>query len=126
MIIAQPNNRVPATPVARPYPRRDLGWKIAVLYCPDIRYNPSYTGAMKTAISIPDPLFQAVEQYAKEKGLSRSQLYARALQHYLETYRYHGITEALNEIYSIEDSALEPGYLAAQGQVVPKGEAYQQ
>jgi metal-responsive CopG/Arc/MetJ family transcriptional regulator len=75
---------------------------------------------MKTAISIPDPLFQAAEQYAQEKGLSRSELYARAIKHYLETFRYHGITEALNELYHEQDSSLETGYIAAQGQILPK------
>ncbi|MEM6753148.1 MAG: ChpI protein, partial [Cyanobacteria bacterium P01_C01_bin.38] len=33
---------------------------------------------MKTAISIPDPLFEAAEQFAKRLGLSRSELYAMA------------------------------------------------
>jgi metal-responsive CopG/Arc/MetJ family transcriptional regulator len=75
---------------------------------------------MKTAISIPDPLFQAAEQYAQEKGLSRSELYARAIQHYLQAYRYHGITEALNEVYAEENSTLEPGLAAAQNQVLSK------
>lgn len=75
---------------------------------------------MKTAISIPDPLFQAAEQYAQQKGLSRSELYARAIQHYLQTYRYHGITEALDTIYAEEDSMLEPGYTAAQTHMVAK------
>lgn len=77
---------------------------------------------MKTAISIPDPLFQAAEQYAQEKGLSRSELYARAIQHYLQTYRYQGITEALDKVYAEEDSTLEPGYTAAQTRILPKEE----
>lgn len=77
---------------------------------------------MKTAISIPDPLFKAAEQYAQEQGLSRSELYAKAIQHYLEALRYHGITEALNGIYGEEASTLDPGYIAAQGQVLPKEE----
>jgi metal-responsive CopG/Arc/MetJ family transcriptional regulator len=77
---------------------------------------------MKTAISIPDPLFAAAEHYAREKGLSRSQLYARALQHYLATFRDHGITEALNAVYGEEESNLESGYIAAQGQVWSKDE----
>jgi metal-responsive CopG/Arc/MetJ family transcriptional regulator len=75
---------------------------------------------MKTAISIPDPLFQAAEQYAHEKGLSRSELYARAIQHYLQAYRYHGITEMLNELYTEESSALDPGLAAAQSHVLSK------
>jgi metal-responsive CopG/Arc/MetJ family transcriptional regulator len=77
---------------------------------------------MKTAISIPDPLFEAAEQYAQEKGLSRSELYAKAIQHYLEAFRYHGITEALNSLYTEEASSLDPGYIAVQGQILPKEE----
>jgi metal-responsive CopG/Arc/MetJ family transcriptional regulator len=77
---------------------------------------------MKTAISIPDPLFQAAEQYAQDKGLSRSELYARALKHYLEAFRYHGITEALNDLYSNEVSTLDTGYSAAQQNIFQKEE----
>jgi metal-responsive CopG/Arc/MetJ family transcriptional regulator len=75
---------------------------------------------MKTAISIPDPLFQAAEQYAQEKGLSRSELYARAIQHYLQAYRYYGTTEALNNVYAQEPSTLDPGLVAAQSHVLSK------
>jgi metal-responsive CopG/Arc/MetJ family transcriptional regulator len=88
----------------------------------DAEYNFGHTPGMKTAISIPDPLFQAAEQYAQAKGLSRSELYAKAIQHYLETFRYHGITEALNSVYSEEVSTLEPEYIAAQGQILSKEE----
>lgn len=77
---------------------------------------------MKTAISIPAALFQAAEQYAQENGLSRSELYARAIQHYLNAYRYHGITEALDQLYAQELSTMEPGFAAAQAQVVAKEE----
>jgi metal-responsive CopG/Arc/MetJ family transcriptional regulator len=85
-----------------------------------VEYNFCYTRGMKTAISIPDPLFQAAEQYAQAKGLSRSELYAKAIQHYLEAVRYQGVTEALNSIYGEEKSTLEPGYITAQGQILPK------
>jgi metal-responsive CopG/Arc/MetJ family transcriptional regulator len=36
--------------------------------------------AMKTAVSIPDPLFRAAERLARRRGLRRSQLYAEALE----------------------------------------------
>jgi metal-responsive CopG/Arc/MetJ family transcriptional regulator len=75
---------------------------------------------MKTAISIPDPLFQAAEQFAQEQGLSRSELYARAIQLYLQTHRYHGITEALNQVYDAEASELDPAIRAAQARSLPK------
>ncbi|MEK6716162.1 MAG: ribbon-helix-helix protein, CopG family, partial [candidate division NC10 bacterium] len=34
---------------------------------------------MKTAISIPDPLFRECEKLARDLGISRSQLFSRAL-----------------------------------------------
>ena len=39
---------------------------------------------MKTAISIPGRLFNAAEHYAKAHGFSRSNLYAKAIAHFLE------------------------------------------
>ena len=35
---------------------------------------------MKTAVSIPDPVFKAAEELAKRLGASRSELYSRALE----------------------------------------------
>ena len=43
------------------------------------RYNQGYTRGMKTAISIPDPVFRSAERLAARLGLSRSELYCRAL-----------------------------------------------
>jgi predicted transcriptional regulator len=46
----------------------------------------SYTGytlAMKTAVSIPDDLFEAAEKAAKRRGSTRSGLYAEALASFL-------------------------------------------
>jgi hypothetical protein len=40
---------------------------------------------MKTAVSLPDPLFRRAEKAAKRLGISRSELYARALGEFLAT-----------------------------------------
>ena len=61
---------------------------------------------MKTAISIPDSVYEQAERYARRKGISRSELYRRALQLYLE--REETIIEQLNEVYDKEDSTLDP------------------
>jgi metal-responsive CopG/Arc/MetJ family transcriptional regulator len=66
---------------------------------------------MKTAISIPDPLFEAGEQFAKHMGLSRSELYAVALQEYLQAHRGDRITEKLDAVYADEDSSLDPFFV---------------
>ena len=63
----------------------------------DKRYDYSHTQDMKTAISIPDALFHLAEKFAHERGLSRSELYTKALHMDLNTHRYQGITDALNK-----------------------------
>ncbi|UCF05210.1 MAG: hypothetical protein JSV33_15030 [bacterium] len=54
---------------------------------------------MKTAISIPDSLFQAAERFAKQLGISRSELYQRAVKAFLQEHRQSGVTDALNKVY---------------------------
>jgi len=75
---------------------------------------------MKTAISLPDPLFTAAEQYAQAKGLSRSELYAQALAYFLHTHRYATVTEELDQLYAEQPSNLEPAFSKAQAQAVTK------
>ncbi len=59
---------------------------------------------MKTAISIPDNLFAAVEKTAKELKLSRSQLFVAAVKDYLVKQNNRELLEALNEAYSEADT----------------------
>jgi len=54
---------------------------------------------MKTAISIPDTIFESAEKLAKRLGVSRSQLYADAVDALVEKYRYSGVTEQLDALY---------------------------
>lgn len=61
---------------------------------------------MKTAISIPDKLFLAADQYAKNHGFSRSSLYAKAIAQFLEQHPADYITKGLNKVYSVESSKL--------------------
>jgi metal-responsive CopG/Arc/MetJ family transcriptional regulator len=58
---------------------------------------------MKTAISIPDQTFDAAEQLVKRLGISRSELYSKAISSYIKEHRNDSVTEALNEIYADED-----------------------
>ncbi len=57
---------------------------------------------MKTAISIPDNLFEAADHMAKLLGVSRSELYRRALHQYLEAQGRDVIRLKLNEVYILE------------------------
>lgn len=63
---------------------------------------------MKIAISIPDDIFQQAEAEAKKLGVSRSELYRRAVECFLEEQRGKAITQALNELYATESSELDP------------------
>jgi len=47
---------------------------------------------MKTAISIPDDVFEAAEAAARRTGMSRSQFYVEALKLFLQTHGERGVT----------------------------------
>ena len=54
---------------------------------------------MKTAISLPDALFQKAEQIAQYMGIHHSQLFIKALEEYITKYNGELITQKLNEVY---------------------------
>jgi predicted transcriptional regulator len=55
---------------------------------------------MKTSISIPDELFGRAEQLAKRHGLSRSELYARALSELLRQQTESRVGASFDEAYA--------------------------
>ena len=69
---------------------------------------------MKTAITVPDPLFEAAERMAKRLKISRSQLYTRAVDEYLKRHRPRDVKEALDAIYANETSKLDRLFEAIQ------------
>jgi metal-responsive CopG/Arc/MetJ family transcriptional regulator len=77
---------------------------------------------VKTAISIPDGVFEAAERLARQLGLSRSQLYRNALLELLQRYRDGRITERLNEVYGREDSGLDSVSYQLQRKSLPRDE----
>ena len=77
---------------------------------------------MKTAVSIPDGLFRAAEQLAARWGISRSELYAKALDALVDKHKDEAVTSRLNEIYGSEadDSSLDPALAAIQRRTLKK------
>jgi predicted transcriptional regulator len=63
---------------------------------------------MKTAISLPDEIFEAAELLAQKLGLSRSELYARAVREYVERQRRDNVTARLDAVYADDDEGLDP------------------
>jgi metal-responsive CopG/Arc/MetJ family transcriptional regulator len=78
---------------------------------------------MKTAVSIPNELFESADGLARRLGMTRSELYARALREYLQEHRGEGITERLDEVYGAEeDGGLDPALARMQQGSLPEDE----
>ena len=73
---------------------------------------------MKVAVSIPDALFRRAERLARRRKMSRSQLYAAALERLVDLEDDGQITRRLDAVYSAQDSRLDAGLLAAQAEAV--------
>lgn len=63
---------------------------------------------MKTAISIPDPVFNSAEELAARLGISRSELYCRALRELLDRHDGSAITAQLDAVYGDQDADTGP------------------
>jgi metal-responsive CopG/Arc/MetJ family transcriptional regulator len=63
---------------------------------------------MKTAISIPDKVFSKAESFARRRNMTRSALFTVAVDEYIQHHRQDDVTEKLNEVYAVEESALDP------------------
>jgi metal-responsive CopG/Arc/MetJ family transcriptional regulator len=63
---------------------------------------------MKTAISLPDPLFEEAEAAAKDLGLSRSKLIQTALEEFLGRRKASETTRRLNESYATNPPEPDP------------------
>ncbi len=75
---------------------------------------------MKTAISLPDSVFDEAEALAQQLGLSRSELYTKALQAYLKKHNRNQILHKLNQVYSQESSELDPMTAKMQFMSLPR------
>ena len=73
---------------------------------------------MKVAVSIPDALFRRAERLARRRKMSRSQLYATALERLVDLEDDGRITRRLDAVYDAQDSRLDAGLLAAQAEAV--------
>ena len=77
---------------------------------------------MKTAISLPDELFTAVNALARKLGLSRSRLVAEALAEYVAKHRTTRVTEELDAVYAKEASGVDEPVRRAQSRVLKRND----
>jgi metal-responsive CopG/Arc/MetJ family transcriptional regulator len=69
---------------------------------------------MKAVIHIPDDLFQSAQKVAQRLKISRNELFSRAVRAYIGKLEPTDITRKLNDIYSKNDSKLDPPLYKAQ------------
>jgi metal-responsive CopG/Arc/MetJ family transcriptional regulator len=73
-----------------------------------------YSQGVKTAVSIPDPIFEAADRLARRRRISRSELYAEALAKLLDADESGEVTERLDDVYRDRPSRLDTGLAALQ------------
>lgn len=63
-----------------------------------------YTNGMKTAVSIPDPVFAKADRYARRVKKSRSRIFSDALREYLARHSPDEVTEAMDQALEAIDA----------------------
>jgi len=74
---------------------------------------------MKTAISIPDEVFERAEELARRLHMSRSGLYAKAVEEYIREHRGDRVRECLDDVYRTRDSSLDKVSEQMQSKSIP-------
>lgn len=77
---------------------------------------------MKTAISVPDQLFDQAEKLARKTGKSRSQIYQEALVEYLLRRVPEAVTEAMDQALAEIDQGSDPWLSRAARQALERAE----
>lgn len=86
---------------------------------------PGYTGAMKTAISIPDLTYHRAEEKAHQLGWSRSQFYATAAERLLAQLDQESLTASIDAAIDIIGTSDDSSAAAvAAGRRVIGGESW--
>lgn len=81
-----------------------------------------YTPGMKTAISIPDPIFQSAERLANRMKKSRSQLYSEAVEEYVSRHEPDSVTEQINAVCADVDTRPDPFLTEAARRILAESE----
>ena len=77
---------------------------------------------MKTAVSIPDDVFEKVERFARRAKRSRSEVVSAALREYIARHAADEVTEALNRAVDEIGEEKDPFVAAAARRILEKTE----
>ncbi|MGA2372030.1 MAG: ribbon-helix-helix protein, CopG family [Candidatus Korobacteraceae bacterium] len=77
---------------------------------------------MKTAVSIPDEVFEGAERLARRTRRSRSRVFSDALREYLSRHSPEEVTEAVNRACMEIDEAQDPFTATAAQHVLARSQ----
>jgi metal-responsive CopG/Arc/MetJ family transcriptional regulator len=77
---------------------------------------------MKTAISIPDDVFEVAEQLARRTKKSRSQLFSDAVREYVARHASDNITDAMDRVCAEADPPSDKFTAAASSRILKRAE----
>ena len=86
------------------------------------KHPGSYTAGMKTAVSIPDDVFEKVERFARRARRSRSEVFSAALREYMARHAPDEVTEAINRAVDEIGDQTDEFVAAAARRVLEKTE----
>ncbi len=75
---------------------------------------------MKTAISVPDDVFELSEKLAKKFKVSRSQVYAMGIRKLADENEKEALIAKINEVCEKVDTSLDPFWKKMQSRILPK------
>ena len=81
-----------------------------------------YTPGMKTAVSIPDEIFEKAERLAERERRSRSAVYSAALREYVARHAPDDVTDAMNRVCDAVDGESDAFVAAASRRVLERVE----
>lgn len=77
---------------------------------------------MKTAISVPNDVFELSERLAKKLKVSRSKIFAMGVKKLGEEYDENDIIARINAVCDEVDTSLDPFWKEMQSRTLPKDE----
>ena len=77
---------------------------------------------MKTAVSIPDNVFEEAERLARRTKRSRSQLFSEALREYVARHAPEDVTDAMNQVCAEVGGAVDEFVASASRRVLEGSE----
>jgi predicted transcriptional regulator len=77
---------------------------------------------MKTAVSLPDDIYEEMERLARERNVPRDELYAEALREYVARRGARALTDAIDRALEGAGADADPGLSAAARRTLERSE----